>query len=109
MPRRRKLKKKIASKKNIYNVPWFVYILECQDKTLYVGMTLDVLRRLKEHNTTKRCRYTRSRKPLQLVYQEERPNHYAAMCRELEIKSFDRKKKLKLIDNFSRLLSVGLE
>jgi putative endonuclease len=108
MLRRRKLKKKIASKKNIYNVPWFVYILKCRDKTLYVGMTLDVLRRLKEHNTTKRCRYTRSRKPSKLVYQEECLNHYAAMCRELEIKSFDRSKKLMLIKNFSRPPSVGL-
>ena len=84
-------------KKDIYSVPWFVYILECQDKTLYVGITLDLFRRFKEHNSTNKCRYTRSRKPLKLVHQEECLNHYAAMIRELEIKKFPRGKKLALI------------
>ena len=88
---------RVSLKKDIYSIPWFVYILECQDKTLYVGIALDVLRRLKEHNSTNKCRYTRSRRPSKLVYQEECLNHYAARCRELEIKSFSRSKKLALI------------
>jgi len=69
----------------------------CQDKTLYVGIALDVLRRFKEHNATNKCRYTRSRKPLKLVYREECLDYHAAMIRELEIKSYGRKKKLELI------------
>lgn len=91
---------RVNLKKDIYNIPWSVYILECQDRTLYVGMTLDVFRRLKEHNSTNKCRYTRSRKPLKLVYQEKCLDHYDASCREIEIKSFSRKRKLALISQF---------
>jgi putative endonuclease len=85
-------------KKDIYHLPWSVYILECQDKTLYVGIALDVLKRLKDHNTTNKCRYTRSRKPLKLLYREECIDHHAAMIREREIKQFGKSKKLALID-----------
>ena len=85
-------------KKNIYNIPWFVYILECQDKTLYVGVTLDVAKRLKEHNTTSICKYTRIRKPLKLVYQEKCLNHHEARSRELLLKEFTREEKLDLIE-----------
>jgi len=85
-------------KKDIYNLPWFVYILECQDKTLYVGVTLDVVKRLNEHNTTSICKYTRIRKPLKLVYQEKCLNHHEARGRELELKEFNREEKLDLIE-----------
>lgn len=85
-------------KKNIYDLPWFVYILECQDKTLYVGVTLDISKRLKEHNTTSICKYTRIRKPLKLVYQEECLDHHEARARELELKEFNREEKLALIE-----------
>ena len=88
---------RVSLKKDINNIPWFVYILKCQDKTLYTGITLDVPSRLKEHNSTNKCRYTRSRKPSKLMYQEECLNHHDASCREIEIKSFSRKMKLALI------------
>ncbi|MCX5668950.1 MAG: GIY-YIG nuclease family protein [Candidatus Omnitrophica bacterium] len=84
-------------RKNIYNIPWFVYILECQDKTLYVGIALDVLKRFKEHSATNKCRYTRCRKPLKLMYQEECLDYHFARSRESEIRKLSRKKKLKLI------------
>ena len=97
-------------KKDIYNVPWFVYILECQDKTLYVGIALDALKRLREHNTTNSCRYTRSRKPLKLVYREGCLDYHTARSRESEIRKLSRKKKLELIDlgKDSSLREVGL-
>ncbi|MDP2927333.1 MAG: GIY-YIG nuclease family protein [Candidatus Omnitrophota bacterium] len=79
-------------------------MLECQDKTLYVGVTLDILKRLKEHNTTSICKYTRIRKPLKLMYQEECLDHHVARCRESEIKNLSREKKLELIE---KSLSVG--
>ena len=85
-------------KKDIYSLPWFVYILECQDKTLYTGVTLDLVKRLKEHNTTSICKYTRSRKPLKLVYQEKCLNHHQARERELLLKEFTREEKLELIE-----------
>ncbi|MFA5062964.1 MAG: GIY-YIG nuclease family protein [Candidatus Omnitrophota bacterium] len=88
--------------KSIYNTPWFVYIAECKDKTLYTGIALDVNKRVKAHNTTNQCRYTRFRKPLKLVYQESCVNQNLALKRELEIKSFTRDKKLELIGKSKR-------
>ncbi len=85
--------------KRIYKNPWFVYIAECGDKTLYVGIAIDVDKRIKVHNTTNRCRYTQFRKPIKLVYKEICSNHNQAWKREREIKSFPRNKKLDLINN----------
>lgn len=82
----------------MYNEAWFVYIAECQDKTLYVGIARDVDKRIKEHNTTSKCRYTRFRKPLILKYREDCPNYNRARKREFEIKKFSRKKKFDLIN-----------
>ena len=84
--------------KCIYSNPWNVYIAECFDKTLYVGIAINVDERIKEHNSTNKCRYTRFRKPLRLVYSEFCDNYNLARKRELEIKRFSRKKKLDLIN-----------
>ena len=84
---------------DIYNEPWFVYIAECRDKTLYVGIAKDVYQRIEAHNTTNKCRYTRFRKPLAMVYKEICHNYSSARKREVELKKFGRKKKLELINN----------
>ncbi|MEK6727751.1 MAG: GIY-YIG nuclease family protein [Candidatus Omnitrophota bacterium] len=76
-----------------------MYIAECNDKTLYVGIALDADKRIKAHNTTNQCRYTRLRKPVKLVYKELCSTHGLAMKREAAIKSFDRKKKLTLFSS----------
>ena len=83
--------------KNNYNQPWHVYIAECRDKTLYVGVAKDVNKRIHNHNTTNKCRYTRFRKPLKLVNDEKCSNYNIARKRESEIKRFSRKKKLALV------------
>ena len=83
--------------KSIYNKQWFVYIAECRDKRLYVGLAKDVENRIKAHNRTNKCRYTRFRKPLKLIYQEPCSNYSFARKRESEIKKFSRKKKLALL------------
>ena len=83
--------------KKIYKQPWFVYIAECKGSTLYTGIAKDVDRRINEHNTTKKCRYTRFRKPIKLVYQECCKNYNLARKRESEIKTFSRKDKLELV------------
>lgn len=83
--------------KKIYNEPWFVYIAECRDRTLYVGIAKDAYNRIEAHNTTNQCRYTRYRKPLKLAYKELCENYNVARKRESEIKRFSRKKKLELI------------
>ncbi len=79
--------------------PWSVYIIKCRDGRLYTGISNDVERRVKAHDTGKGCRFTKYRYPVTLVYQEECGTQSAARKRELEIQGFTRKKKLGLIDN----------
>lgn len=77
---------------------WFVYILECKDRSLYTGITTDVERRVREHNAGKLgARYTRTRRPVQLVYFEELDNRSNASKREWEIKKLNRQQKNSLI------------
>jgi len=79
---------------------YYVYILLCADQTLYTGITTDVKRRLKEHNTSaKGAKYTRSRRPVTLLYQEACGDRSSASKREYEIKKMDKIKKYKLIEN----------
>ena len=78
---------------------YFVYILECSDKTLYTGIATDLERRLDEHNNSdKGAKYTKIRRPLTLVYSEESENRSSASKREYEIKKLSREKKLELIN-----------
>ena len=76
---------------------WTVYILECGDKSLYTGVTLDVDRRIEEHLAGTGSRYVRSRVSARLVYREAFKNKSRAFRREAEIKSWRRPKKLALI------------
>ncbi|MGB4076270.1 MAG: GIY-YIG nuclease family protein [Minisyncoccia bacterium] len=78
-------------------VTHFVYILECADKTLYVGCTNNLEKRLTEHNDSKRgAHYTKIRRPVILKYSESFPDLKAARGREAEIKSWRRERKLAL-------------
>lgn len=76
---------------------WSVYILRCADGTLYTGVTNDVTRRLQAHNSGHGAKYTRSRRPVELVYREPVPDRSAALRRELEIKALTREQKQSLI------------
>ena len=76
---------------------WKLYILRCGDGTLYTGITTDVAKRLEVHRSGKGAKYTRSRGPLELVYEVECGDHSAALKRELEIKKLSREEKMKLI------------
>ena len=77
---------------------WFVYMLRCADDTLYTGITTNIPRRLAEHDGEGRlgARYTRSRRPVTLVYSEPADNRAAASRREAAIKRLDRARKLAL-------------
>lgn len=77
---------------------YYVYIIECSDKTLYTGITTDVERRFKEHRSGKGGACTRAKKVKKILYTEEYKTRSEALKRELEIKSFDRQKKLNLIE-----------
>ncbi|GGK75855.1 GIY-YIG nuclease family protein [Amphritea balenae] len=78
---------------------WNVYILECADKTLYTGITVDPVRRIKEHNESDRlgAKYTRTRRPVSLVYQESCNDRSSACKREAAIKKLSRRAKQALI------------
>tara|TARA_B110000902_G_C13996308_1_gene470886 strand:- start:239 stop:496 length:258 start_codon:yes stop_codon:yes gene_type:complete len=77
---------------------WWVYIVACSDGSLYTGITTDQVRRIAEHNDSKKgAKYTRNRRPVDLVYSEMLPNRSAASKREYEIKKLSRYDKLKLI------------
>ena len=79
-------------------MPYFTYILECADKTLYTGCTKLLGRRVLQHNVSvKGAKYTSVRHPVKLVYYETYPTLREAMRREREIKNFRRSQKLKLI------------
>ena len=75
---------------------YYVYILECKDKTLYTGITTDVTRRLNEHKTGKGGHYTRAKKVKKILYTEQYKTRSQASKREAEIKKLHRKKKLAL-------------
>ncbi len=76
---------------------YFVYILKCQDGSLYTGITTNILRRLEEHKSGTASRYTRAKKVRKIVYTEKHFNRSLASRREAEIKALPREKKLNLI------------
>ena len=73
---------------------WIVYMVRCADGSLYTGIAKDVARRFKQHNAGAASRYTRSRLPVELVYQEAQQNQSSALKREAAIKAMDRREKL---------------
>jgi putative endonuclease len=78
--------------------PWFVYILQCRDHSLYTGITKDLPRRLDEHNHSPRAsRYTRTRRPVAPVYVEQADGRAQASRREYELKQLSRADKIRLI------------
>jgi putative endonuclease len=76
----------------------FVYLVECADGTLYAGWTTDLGKRVQTHNSGKGARYTRSRRPVQLVYREECASRGAALQREAVLRRLSRSQKLELIE-----------
>ncbi len=77
---------------------WFVYIVRCADESLYTGIARDVPGRIVQHNLGKGARYTRSRLPVQVVYQEGAADRGAALRREMAIKRLPRSAKLALFE-----------
>ena len=76
---------------------YYVYILRCADNTLYTGSTTDVARRAAVHNSGRGAKYTRSRRPVKVVYWESCPDRSAALRREAAIKRLSRAEKETLI------------
>ncbi len=78
-------------------MPYVVYIMQCQDGTLYTGITTDLKRRFKEHKEGKGGGYTRAHEVVKVVYSEKLPTRSVALKREAEIKRWRREKKLSLL------------
>jgi len=79
-------------------MPYFAYILECSDKTLYTGSTNNLKKRLHQHNNLKSgAHYTKIRRPVVLKYSEKFKTLSKALKREAEIKKLTREKKIELI------------
>ena len=83
------------------SIMWQVYIVRCCDRTLYTGITTDLKRRLAEHNSDRvGAKYTRTRRPVGLVYAEKAVSRSVAAQREFQIKQMSRAMKKKLIEDF---------
>ena len=80
---------------------WNIYIIQCNDGKFYTGITTDIDRRLREHNSGNGGRFTKYRKPVELVYKEHDVDRAGALKREAEIKKMNRREKLDLIRFFS--------
>ena len=84
-------------------MPWFVYIAECGDRSLYTGITTDPVQRLKRHNSGKGSKYVRRKGGAKLVYSAVCVSKSAARRREIEIKSWSRRAKLSFLSKQVRL------
>ncbi len=80
----------------------YTYMVRCRDGSLYTGWTTDIEKRIKAHNEGKGAKYTRSRRPVKLVYYEIFATKKEAMSREYAIKRLKKKAKEKLAEGFRR-------
>lgn len=73
---------------------WYTYMLRCADNSLYTGITTDIERRIKEHNTSEKgARYTRTRRPVEMIFFSEWKNRSQASKEETRIKKMTKKEK----------------
>ena len=76
---------------------WYVYIILCEDGSLYTGFSPNPQERFEDHKNGKGGRYTRSHKPAKLLYSEQFESKSAALKRESQIKSWSRQKKIDIL------------
>ena len=76
---------------------WFTYMLKCSDDSLYTGVTNNLEKRVKVHNSGKGAKYTRSRLPVKLVYLEVHPDRSSAQKAESALKKLNRAEKIEMI------------
>lgn len=80
---------------------WYVYLLRCKDNSLYAGITIDISRRLHEHNHTKLgAKYTRAKRPVTLAFIESSSNKSTASKREYQIRKLTKIKKEELVSTY---------
>jgi len=84
---------------------WSVYIVRCGDGSFYTGIAKDVQSRVKAHNSGRGAAYTRSRRPVRLLYEERGLDRSGALVREARIKSYSRAEKECLVKRRCSLCS----
>jgi putative endonuclease len=77
---------------------WYVYLARCSDNSLYCGITNNLDRRVKAHNSGKGAKYTRSRLPIKFVWHEKHPDKSSALSAEYKIKQLSKSKKELLVN-----------
>ena len=82
----------------------YTYILKCADGTFYTGWTNNIEKRVLAHNAGRGAKYTKARRPVELVYLEEFSIKEEAMRREYQIKQLSRQEKIYLIENYKKRL-----
>ena len=102
-----RMQQKEKTRRHTAKEPWFLYIVECSDGSLYTGITTNIERRLKMHNDGKASRYTRRHLPVALRYQEQCKSRTEALVRECAVKALPRKRKNDLIKNFQTAEGVS--
>ena len=87
---------------------WFMYVVRCADNSLYAGVTKNIKRRILEHNYGMRgAKYTRSRRPVELVFIEECDDGSTALKKEWAFKRLSKPKKERIVANSVEVLNEG--
>ena len=79
---------------------YFVYIIRCQDRSLYTGCTTDIKKRFEAHELGIGAKYTRAHKPVEVVYVERYESRNLAMLRECRIKALSKQQKEQIIEEY---------
>ena len=82
--------------------PWYLYLIECRDGSLYTGITTDLARRFRQHAAGEGAKYFRARQPIEVVYRETGHSRSSASRREAGIKRLSRDEKLLLVQTAVR-------
>lgn len=92
-------KAQLENKHTERNSQWYVYLLRCADTTLYAGVTTDCKRRVREHNGEIKggAKYTRVRRPVELVWSEQCEDRSSACKREAQVKKMSRSQKAEMV------------
>ena len=90
-------KEKISTRGKKAGNDWSLYILQCRDGSFYTGITNHLERRLQMHRDGKASRYTRTRRPVEMLYSETCGDRSSALIRECEVKEWPKKKKEALV------------
>ncbi|MBI4510053.1 MAG: GIY-YIG nuclease family protein [Deltaproteobacteria bacterium] len=94
-----------SGSQNLARRPWYLYIVRCRDGTLYTGITLDVTRRVADHDAGRAARYTRGRGPVILVHVEVLASRGDALRREAAVKRLSARAKRSILSARRTLVS----